>query len=170
MPDPLRAAAIYTTVALLAAQPGRRKVGYAVVLENGRFYKWVPDDTTATDGWSVVGYTGGHAGTWKDTPGDVKGADLGDTTETLTVAGKLLRYVQAAVLAANRTKTLGVTGAQLGQVLRIVRLDVGAFTLAFVNGGPAAGTITTLPASQRWFADFRFDGADWRLLGAGQMP
>jgi hypothetical protein len=54
-------------------------------------------------------------------------------------------------------------------VLRIVRLDVGAWTVAVVNGGTGAGTLITMPVSVRYWAEFYFDGTDWLLIGAGQM-
>ena len=73
----------------------------------------------------------------------------------------------AATLTANRTVTLGVTSAVKGDEFHITRADVGAFTLALVNGGPGAGTLLTLPVSKAGFGHFKFNGTDWILYSAG---
>jgi hypothetical protein len=78
--------------------------------------------------------------------------------------------LQASTLSANRTATLSTTGAIEDDEITITRLDVEAWTYAIVNGGAGGGTLTTLPASQRWFATFYFDGTNWLLKAAGQMP
>jgi hypothetical protein len=153
----------------MAAGQGFHLPHYAVCLDNGQLYRWAPDDATTANGYTVVAATGGTSGNWLHVPGDTLGADLTDADETLTVAQKFVRYVEAATLTANRTKTLSTTGAINGHVITIVRLDTTAFTMPIVNGGAGAGTIITFPVSVRYWADFRFDGTNWRLLRAGQM-
>lgn len=52
----------------------------------------------------------------------------------------------SCAITANRTKTLGVAGMSTGKKYRLNFVG-SAFTLALVNGGPAGGTILTVPAS-----------------------
>ncbi len=168
MPEPLRSAEVYETIALMAALPGRSKKHWAVVIENARLYQWLPDDTTTADGWSIVASTGGgSAGRWKDVPGDLHGADLDDSDGPIAITGKPERDLPT--LARSCTKTLGVAGAAKGHKLVVTITSNAAFTVAFVNGGPGAGTITTKPSGQKWWFQFRFDGADWRYFRAGQL-
>ncbi len=68
-----------------------------------------------------------------------------------------------ATLSAARVKTISATGAVAGDVMTITRTSVDAFTLEIVNGGAGAGSLITLPASKRGFADIQFDGHDWAL-------
>ena len=75
----------------------------------------------------------------------------------------------ASTLSANRTITLLAAGASVRDQLRITRLDAGAFTLQ-IDDDAGSTTLTTLPVSERWFADFYFDGTNWILTAAGQMP
>lgn len=98
-----------------------------------------------------------------------KGANLGDTSPTLAWSDG--RRVQpAASLSANRTVTLGVAAGADGRLptagarWEFTRLDTGAFTLAFVNGGPGAGTLRTLPVSAVGSAVFEFNGTDWEWV------
>ena len=165
-----RAATVFTTVASLSGAAGPHVPHYAFVLQNARVYKWVPDDSSTADAWSIVTHTGGEPGRWIWIAGDELGADLTDASATLTVDGKLLRYLPAATLSANRTLTLSTTGAVAGLIWTIVRLDVGAWTVAFVNGGVGAGTLATMPVSKQATCDFVFDGTNWRLLRACIQP
>lgn len=167
---PKRAFSVYTTISALSAEAGPAVPHYAAVLENGRLYTWVPDDETTADAYCYLAATGGYPGRWRIVGGDVKGADLTDADATLTVAGKLLRYLPAATLSANRTLTLSTAGAVAGLVLTIVRLDVGAFTVAVVNGGAGAGTLVTLPVSKTATFQAYFDGSNWRYHSAAVMP
>lgn len=96
-----------------------------------------------------------------------KGADLTDAAVTITIAQGRWRVLPAAILSANRIITLGTTGAAAGDRIEITRLDAGAFTLAFVNGGAGAGTLVTLPVSKVNFARFYFDGTNWLLMAVG---
>lgn len=96
--------------------------------------------------------------------------DLTDASVTVQVGGGRFRRMPAATLSANRTITLGTTGAVAGDIMNFIRLDVGAFTLAFVNGGAGAGTLLTLPVSKLGSAQFLFDGTNWHLRAFGMQP
>lgn len=91
------------------------------------------------------------------------GGALTDADATLTIAAGGRRVLPASTLSANRTVTLSTGGAVAGDVIEIVRLDVGAYTLAVVNGGAGAGTLLTFAVSARLYASFRFDGSNWAL-------
>lgn len=97
------------------------------------------------------------------------GANLTDADETLTVGQGVHRCIPALPLTSNRTKTLSTSGASVGHVIEIARIDSAAFTVAVVNGGPGAGTIFTFPASQLHSAEFRFDGTNWSLQERRQL-
>jgi len=165
-----RAAAIFSTVGTLAAAPGQRTATYAVCLDDALLRKWVPGDTTTADGYAIISATGGYTGRWFQVPGDNLGADLTDAAEDIAATGKLVRILAAGTLTSNRVKTLTTTGAVAGHVLTVVCRDVEAFTCAFVNGGPAAGTLVTKSAAEAWTFDFRFDGDDWSLIRQAQLP
>lgn len=85
-----------------------------------------------------------------------------DNNATVSVADASVFVMRANVLTANRTLILSVAGLTEGEVLRVVKLDKEAFTLAIVNGGPGAGTMFTFPASsgQIRMAQFKFDGTN----------
>ncbi len=91
------------------------------------------------------------------------GAALTDASPTINIGDGGRRVLPASTLSANRTITLGTTSAVLGNVIEITRLDVGAFTVAVVNGGAGAGTLMTFAVSAREYASFRFDGTNWQL-------
>ncbi len=91
------------------------------------------------------------------------GAALTDADQTLTVGDGGRRVLPDSTLSANRTKTLGTSGAVAGDVIEIVRLDTEAFTMPIVNGGPGAGTLLTFAVSAMLYACFKFDGTNWAL-------
>lgn len=106
-----------------------------------------------------------------------KGSNIaaGATSKPDLTSGK--RFVlPAATLAANQVMTLAPPGdaafvANLYPIVagtrrEITRLDAGAFTLAFLNGGPGAGTLATLIASKAGFAVVEWNGIDWELVAA----
>ena len=120
---------------------------------------------------TVLGHNGGTPGRWFLVRDDIKGADLTDADETLTVGGNFFRVLPASVpLTDQRVKTLSADNAVAGDIVHILRQGLGAFDLLIDNGGPAAGTIFTLPASESWWARVYFDGANWVAHSAGQMP
>lgn len=164
-----RAATIFPTLALLGADPGPRVAKYVVTLDTARLYRWVPDDTTTADGLNVITHTGGYEGRWHAVRWDDKGTNLTNAAENVSVAGKRLRVLPAATLTASRTKTLLNDAAAAGDVIHVVRLDTTAWTMPIVDEASAA-TIFTFPASQSWWAEFRFDGTNWAPVGWGQAP
>jgi hypothetical protein len=70
-------------------------------------------------------------------------------------------------LSQNSTVTLNTTGAVVGDIIKIVRTDTSAYTIAVVNGGAGAGTIATLPVSVIGFVEAVFDGTNWLFNGIG---
>lgn len=99
----------------------------------------------------------------------VNGPNLTNTaTQTVQSLSRITRYLQPT-LGQNSTLTLGTTGAKVGDIIRIVRTDVSAFTLAVVNGGPGAGTLITLPVSKTGYAQAYFDGTNWKFDGDGSV-
>lgn len=98
------------------------------------------------------------------------GANLTDANATVQVSEGAHRRLPAATLSANRTITLGTTNAKAGDQIEFMRLDLTAFTLAFVNGGAGAGTLLTLPVSKLGCARFQFDGTNWFLRSFGMQP
>lgn len=93
------------------------------------------------------------------------GTNLTDADETVAVADGLWRKLPT--LTGNRSKTLDPTGAAAGDQLTVTRTSTAANTCAFVNGGPGAGTLLTMPASKVAFAKFQFDGTNWALREVG---
>jgi len=164
-----RSATIRSGVSYFTAAPGPRVAQYAVTLDTASLYRWIPDDTTTTDALNVLAHTGGYAGRWHRVRWDDKGANLTNAAEDVAMAGKPLRVLPLSTLSASRTKTLKTAGAAAGDVIRIVRLDVEAFTMPIVSQASGA-TIFTFPASQSWFADFRFNGTNWEPTGWGRAP
>lgn len=92
---------------------------------------------------------------------------LTDADATVQIGGGAWRRMPAATLSANRAITLGTTGAKAGDQIEFTRLDVGAFTLAFINGGAGAGTLYTMAVSVKGYARFQFDGTNWALRAFG---
>lgn len=90
-------------------------------------------------------------------------ANLANSDATIAVGDGHLRIIQPSTATANRTTTLGTTGASKGHVLGVKRLDATAYTWAFVNGGAAGETIYTMAVSLRQEAWFWFDGVNWQL-------
>lgn len=79
--------------------------------------------------------------------------DLADAADTITI-GQGRRRAQRT-LTANRTHTVGVTGAKHGDVLCVQQFAVNAFHATFNNGGPSAGNLVTLPSNAYAFAWFQ---------------
>jgi hypothetical protein len=100
---------------------------------------------------------------------DKAGILLSATTQNLTNAnatidvstGKNQYVAQPRLYTANRTLTLGTTSAVANSTIIVVREDTEAFTLTVINGGPAAGTLSVLPASTAGTWIYSFDGVDW---------
>lgn len=93
---------------------------------------------------------------------------IGDADATLACAAassgtyKAARFlVSPGTLTANRTMTLGTSGARTGEVLEIERRDSSANTIAVVNGGAGGGTVFTFAASLKGRLKIRYNGTDW---------
>jgi hypothetical protein len=167
--NPLRSITIHETIAQIETQPGAELPRYAMPLDRARVYEWIPEDTDTADSVKVLDHSGGHTGTWHEVRVPDKGADLGDASVSLTVAGEVWRTLPAATLTDNRTLTLSTTNAEEGDTLGVTRLDAGAFTVAFVNGGAGAGTLCTMPVSARAYALFYYDGTNWSARASALM-
>lgn len=72
-----------------------------------------------------------------------------------------------AMLTANRDRLLFADNVPTGATITVTRTGGGAFTSNILNGGPALGTLKAL-ATNEW-ADFHFDGTDWRLIRFGSL-
>lgn len=95
----------------------------------------------------------------------VNGTALTDANQTVNVVGRQSRFLMAT-MTAGRSVTLGTTGAKVGDIIRIVRTDTSANTLAVVNGGAGAGTLATLVVSKIGFVQAYFDGTNWKYDGS----
>lgn len=95
----------------------------------------------------------------------IKATNIADSNATLDVGTASEFVIPPSTLSMNRTGTLSPsTGSPaVNQAVVITRRDVTANTYAVVNGGPAAGTMYTFPASKMFQATFIFDGTDWYL-------
>jgi len=159
----------------MKAAYGPRLPKYAIVLTTGLLYQWTPDDTTTEqapatyDFPTVIGHTGGYAGRWLLVRFEDRATDLTDAAQDIYVANGRRYVVAAGTLTVSRIKTLKDDGAAEGDVIRITRHDVEAFTMPIVDEDSTA-TIFTFPASESWFADFRFDGTNWSPDAFGQAP
>lgn len=167
MSDTPRHIAVRATAAVIAAGAGPASAAYAFALDLGRVFKWVVGAADTPDSVSTLGYSGGVVGAWRRVREPRLGADLVAGNQTIQVGGREVRTMPAATLAGNATVTLGTTNAAEGDRLRVVRLDVGAFTLAIANGGAGGGSLLTMPVSVRYWAEAEFDGTDWNIIGGG---
>jgi hypothetical protein len=155
----------------MGADSGPAITHYNTPLDTPRLYKWFVGDTSTDDTLTVLGHQGGTMGKWKLVRDPIQGADLTDADEDLTVGENFFRVLPAATpLGASRTKTLKITNAEEGDIIHILRLGLGAFTMLIDNDGPAAGTLFTLPASETWWAKAYFNGTDWIPHSAGKLP
>jgi hypothetical protein len=167
----LRAPTIMQSASQIASLVGAQTERYSIPLDIPALYKWVIGDVSTADGITVLTHQGGIVGRWKRVRLNVKGADLTDANESIGVGGNFLRFLPAATpLTVNRTKTLVTTNAEAGDEINVTRLGLGNFTMAIVNGGPAAGTLFTLPANEAWWCKAYFDGTNWLAHSAGKLP
>ena len=171
MANPRRASTIRVSKAKMEADLRPMVTHYNTPLDTPQLYQWLVGDTSTVDNLTDLGHQRGTAGRWKLVRTPVLGADLTDADESLTVGGNFFRVLPAATpLTASRAKTLSTTNAASGDMIHILRLGLGAFTMTIVNGGPAAGTLFTLPSGQSWWAKAYFNGTDWVVHSAGQLP
>ena len=103
---------------------------------------------------------------WRDTIGSMLlrgvSADRGDANVSLNVPGDVQVQRFATALTANRTITLNTGNATNGDLWRIVRTGLGAFTLD-------VGGLKTIPSGTAAFVDVTYDGTAWRLTGYGTL-
>jgi hypothetical protein len=78
-----------------------------------------------------------------------------------TLAGATVITLQVPTHASQAS---GLFPVYQGTRREFTRLDVTANTLAFLNGGPAAGTLATLVASKLGYAMVEWNGTDWELV------
>lgn len=160
-----RAIVIAATPADLRSQVGPSLVQYRWVLSLGALYRWAPN-STAIDGGSptstaIVPLVGGFQGAWLRQYSPDNGAPLGNADASITVDGGLWLTLPAGTLSGNHSLTLATTNATLGASLEVTRLDLSAYTLTLINGGPAAGNVCVMPASARSNALAWFDGSNF---------
>lgn len=164
------AAGIWPTLGALRAARAPLVQRFARVVGFPRPLRFVPFDTTADDGWNAIRPNGG-GGAWLFDPDDDRGTDLDGTSQTIGIAGGPWRVIPVAALAGgNAVYTLDPTGARRGHRLEVTRQDVSAHTATFLNGGPAAGTLSVMPVSSKAWGLWWFDGADWVQRRGGTMP
>lgn len=100
-----------------------------------------------------------------DSEHEAAGTAIGDADGNIAIAGGKWRVL--ATLSGNRSYTLQTTGAVAGDQITVTRTSTAANTAAFINGGPGAGTLLTMPNSKVAFAKFQFDGTNWALREVG---
>lgn len=99
-----------------------------------------------------------------------EGAALTDANTTIQpFTDKASQYTMAGptTMTTNRTDIIGVTSVPTGMLVRIVRKDTTANTLALTNGGTNGGTIHTFGASPTTIEAMTayFNGVDWVKTG-----
>ncbi len=98
----------------------------------------------------------------------VVGTALADTASTTVQrGGRRTSFLLGGTMSQGETITLGTTGAQKGDVIRVIRTSTSAQTAAIVNGGGGAGTLVTLPNSKVNFAEAQYDGTNWLFQMCG---
>ena len=162
-------AIIRNSIAHLRADTARETEGYVTPLDVPALFRWVLGSQLADDGWTTIVPTGtsSYIGAWVRVREDDKGADLTSSSTSLTVGGKRWRRIPISTLSADQTIALSTTNAAAGDWILITREDVGAYTVALTNSGPAAGTVVTLPVSARSWALLYFDGVNWLHRASG---
>ena len=166
---PRLAAIVRASVAAMQADLATPTERYAIPLDVPALFRWAVGSILADDGWTVIVPTASsnYSGAWLRIREADKGADLTAATATLTVGGKRWRRIPAATLTANQSIALSTTNAAAGDWIHVSREDVGAYTVALTNGGPAAGTVVTLPISAKAWALVYFDGTNWLHRASG---
>lgn len=170
MSDAPQAIRVRPSAASVRSDQGPPVAHYALILDlPGAPFRFAAGSSAAEDGWTAIVPTGGGtAGAWLRCREADKGANITGTA-AITVGGKRWRRIAVGALSANATLTLSTTNAVEGDIIEFTRLDVGAYTVAFVNGGAGAGTLATMPVSARAFVSVYFDGTDWLLRDSHLM-
>jgi hypothetical protein len=180
------AAGIYPSIAALRGAPAPFVQTFARVLggKPAGLFVYQPGSTSITDdGWSTIipsnPQSGG--GAWLMVPEDDRGLDLtaanGFATSgayTLGIYSGPWLVLPAATLTGGLSITLDPNNKDgniipRGSVIEFTRLDLGAYTVAILNGGGAGGTLCTLPVSTAAYAKLWFDGVNWGKRDAHTM-
>lgn len=164
-----RAITVRSSVAFITSSPGPLYPHYELPLTIGVPFQWIVDDSSDTDDITVLGASGGGNGRWHRLRQPIKGTDLTDADESIGVGGNYWRRLTVD-LTSSRVKTLATANAKSGDVITITRTGGGAYTLTVNNGGPAFGTLFTLPSGEKWWCRAYFDGTNWLAHSAGALP
>ncbi|UCC74308.1 MAG: hypothetical protein JSV86_07055 [Gemmatimonadota bacterium] len=170
MANPPRAAQIRYSRNVIESALGPRITHYEIPRDKPAIYRWVVGDSSTADDVTVLSHTGGTEGRWIRLRLPVKGEDLGDGAASIGVGGDYLRILPGGTLTGDSVATLNTTNAATGDILTIVRQDLGAYTYQIVNGGPGGAALCTFPVSLAYWADFHFDGTNWELIRGGALP
>jgi hypothetical protein len=168
--NPLRSITVYPSIAVLEAQPGMDLPRYAMPLDRPVVYKWIPENADTTNSVKTLGSVGGHIGTWQEVRLPDLGEDLDDEDADIGVSGDVWRRLPDATLSANRVATLITDGAAAGDRLEFTLLDDGAYSYTLENDGTGGGNVLVKPAGEAWHCIAYFDGTDWLLRSASQLP
>jgi hypothetical protein len=109
---------------------------------------------------------GATAAGWETLTGPEEGADLGNASVTITVAGGVVYKMPAGTTTSTRAITLGTGGTpELGEKI-VVSILAQGHDVTFINGGPLGGTMTsaTVVAGTRRANYFEWSGTDWMFL------
>lgn len=173
MTFPRRAITVVQGVDQLRTGRGPALIEYVELLDLGEVFRWSPEANLTDDGKNVITASGGFPGAYVRVRRAVAGSQGADLTasaaQTLLTSQGELRRIPAATLTENIVLTLDPTNAAAPDLIEVSRFDVSAFTVAIVNGGPAAGTLVTLPVSVRANAVAQFNGTDFVLRRSGLM-
>jgi hypothetical protein len=90
---------------------------------------------------------------------------LPDSAADILIAHGQFQQLPLARLTANRAPVVQITGATAGQVLRIQRLDVGAFTYTLTSGGPGLATLVSCPVNCGFDLVLELVAGDWQVNG-----
>jgi hypothetical protein len=165
--NPRRAITVWESVDVLEAQPGPLHEHFARIKPTGLEYRWALGSVLTPDGVTVLGHSGGEAGTYLLMRQPDEGVALDDADATILVGGGRVRRIPT--LTGERTYTLGTTNAAAGDTILLRRPTASGRAGAVVNGGPDAGTLTTFPINAAAWALFYFDGTDWALRANALM-
>lgn len=166
MSDPRRALTVVPSIAVIQSGYGPPQKVYYLPLDRPVPFQFVLGDTTTDDGWTALNPSLGNAGRFLDMPEKCLGANITFSAgaATITVGGRKRRRLASGALTQNSTLTLGTTGAREGHELILSLLDSAAYTVAVVNGGPAAGTLATKASGGMRLVHAYFDATNWVLL------
>jgi hypothetical protein len=170
---PRRAITVVEGVEQLRTGQGPALVEYVHLIDLGEVFRWSPGADLTDDGKNAINASGGFPGAYVRVRRAVAGSQGANLTasvaQTLLTSEGELRLIPAATLSANIVLTMDPENAEAPDLIEISRFDVGAFTVAIVNGGPAAGTLVTLPVSVRANAVVQFNGTNFILRRSGLM-